>query len=120
LNKDELLYIVIEDEPLFLAKDIMRLIDYDISSVNKLTNLIDDDYKLYKKFITNGGKQFMWFLKEPGVYRILINNKNSSSIKIKNLISKKYIPNFYSKLDEDKRNEIISKILNNISLNKSK
>lgn len=60
------------DNPLFLAKDVARWIDYDLTSVNKLVSLVDEDEKVRKSIPTLGGKQVVWFLTEDGLYEVLM------------------------------------------------
>lgn len=60
------------DDPLFLAKDVAICIDYDLSSVNKLVNLVDDNEKVRNIIPTLGGNQEAWFLTEDGLYEVLM------------------------------------------------
>lgn len=54
------------ERPLFLAKDVAEWIDYDLSSINKLVQLIDDDEKVRNNVPTLGGVQEMWMFTENG------------------------------------------------------
>ena len=63
------------ENPLFLAKDVAEWIEYDMSSVNKLVNLVDDDEKVRKIVPTLGGPQEAWFLTEDGLYEILMQSR---------------------------------------------
>lgn len=63
------------EEPLFLAKDIAKWIDYDVSSVNKMISSVDDDEKVRNNVPTLGGVQEMWFLTEDGLYEVLMQSR---------------------------------------------
>ena len=45
------------DEPLFLAKDVATWIDYDLSSINKMLNTVDENEKVRNIVPTVGGNQ---------------------------------------------------------------
>ena len=59
-----------KEEPLFLAKDIAELLGIKQSSV--MLNSVDDDEKVMNSIHTLGGNQQVWFLKEHGVYEVLM------------------------------------------------
>ncbi|WP_159640655.1 BRO family protein [Erysipelothrix anatis] len=63
------------DNPLFLAKDVAEWIEYDLSSVNKLVNMVDEDEKVRKNVPTLGGVQEAWFLTEDGLYEVLMQSR---------------------------------------------
>lgn len=63
------------ENPLFLAKDVAEWIEYDLSSINKLVNLVDDDEKVRNILPTLGGNQEMWFLTEDGLYEVLMQSR---------------------------------------------
>ena len=63
------------EEPLFLAKDIAKWIDYDVSSVNKMISSVDDDEKVRNNVPTLGGIQETWFLTENGLYEVLMQSR---------------------------------------------
>ena len=52
------------DEPLFLAKDVAEWIEYDLSSVNKMLDKIDEDEKLVGTLFRSGQNREVWFLTE--------------------------------------------------------
>lgn len=60
------------ENPLFLAKDVAIWIEYDLSSINKMLNSVDEDEKVRKNVPTLGGIQEMWFLTEDGLYEVLM------------------------------------------------
>lgn len=63
------------ENPLFLAKEIAECIEYDLSSVNKLVNLVDDDEKVRNILPTPGGNQEVWMLTEDGLYEVLMQSR---------------------------------------------
>jgi toxin-antitoxin system, toxin component, bro family len=60
------------ENPLFLAKDVAEWIEYDISSINKMLNNVDENEKVRNIVPTLGGNQEMWFLTEDGLYEVLM------------------------------------------------
>lgn len=60
------------ENPLFLARDVAEWIEYDLSSINKMLNSVDEDEKVRKNVPTLGGIQEMWFVTEDGLYEILM------------------------------------------------
>ena len=71
LAKEFTVYGTVE-EPLFLAKDVASWIDYDLSSVNKMIQSVDEDEKVRKIVPTLGGEQESWMLTEDGLYEVLM------------------------------------------------
>lgn len=63
------------DNPLFLAKDVAEWIEYDLSSVSKLVNMVDDDEKLNGTIFLSGQNREMWFLTEDGLYEVLMQSR---------------------------------------------
>lgn len=76
------------DEPLFLAKDVATWIEYDLSSVNKLVALVDDDEKVRNIVPTLGGNQEMWLLTENGLYEILMQSRKPIAKEFKRGVKK--------------------------------
>lgn len=74
LTKEFILYGTVE-EPLFLAKDVDEWIEYDLSSINKLVQNVDDEEKVRSIIPTLGGEQEMWMLTEDGVYEVLMQSR---------------------------------------------
>ena len=50
-------------------------IEYDLSSINKMLNSVDEDEKVRKNVPTLGGIQEMWFVTEDGLYEILMQSR---------------------------------------------
>lgn len=57
------------ENPLFLAKDVAKVIEHTDS--NKMIINVDADEKVKKKVPTLGGIQEMWLLTEDGLYEVL-------------------------------------------------
>ena len=64
------------EEPLFLAKDVAKIIDYSANNSSKLVGMVDDDEKVRNIVTTLGGPQEMWFLTEDGLYEVLMQSRN--------------------------------------------
>lgn len=58
-------------EPLFLAKDVAEMIDYDISNVSKMVKNVDDD----EKIIARTNNTSATFLTEDGLYEVLMQSR---------------------------------------------
>ena len=63
------------ENPLFLAKEVAGWIDYDLSSINKMLNSVDEDEKVRNIVPTLGGNQEAWFLTEDGLYEVLMQSR---------------------------------------------
>lgn len=74
LNKQFKVYGSIQ-EPLFLARDVAEWIDYDLTSVNKLVDSVDDDEKLNGTIFRSGQQRQAWFLTENGLYEVLMQSR---------------------------------------------
>ena len=87
LAKEFIVYGTVE-EPLFLAKDVASWIDYDLSSVNKMIQSVDDDEKVRKIVPTLGGEQESWMLTEDGLYEVLMLSRKPIAKKFKKEVKK--------------------------------
>lgn len=76
------------EEPLFLARDVAEMIEYDVDSINKLLSSIDEDEKIKRMLIRpdvrsgrithdyqNGFNDSAWFLTENGLYEVLFQSR---------------------------------------------
>lgn len=74
LGKDFKIYGTSE-QPLFLAKDVAEMIEYDLNQVGKMIQSVDEDEKVFLNtrniFTGNKGNPNKWFLTENGVYEVL-------------------------------------------------
>ena len=64
-----------KDEPLFLAKDIAELIEYDSGSINKMINSVDEDEKLNGIIFRAGQRREVTMLTENGLYEVLMQSR---------------------------------------------
>lgn len=87
LGKDFNIYGTIE-EPLFLAKDVAKCIEYDVSSINKMLAGVDEDEKVRKIVPTLGGDQEMWLLTENGLYEVLMQSRKPIAKEFKKEVKK--------------------------------
>lgn len=76
------------EEPLFLAKDVAEWIEYDVSSLNKLVNTVEEEEKVRKIVPTLGGPQEMWFLTEDGLYEVLMQSRKPKAKTFKSEVKK--------------------------------
>ena len=60
------------DEPLFLAKNIAEIIEYDLTSVNKMLKLVDEEEKLNGNIFLAGQIRNVSMVTEDGLYEILM------------------------------------------------
>ena len=60
------------DEPLFLAKNIAEMIEYDLTSVNKMLKLVDEEEKLSGNIFLAGQIRNVSMVTEDGLYEILM------------------------------------------------
>lgn len=61
------------EEPLFLAKDIARLINH--SDVSTMMQPIDADEKLIQTMLVSGQNRKVWMLTENGLYEVLMQSR---------------------------------------------
>lgn len=71
------------DNPLFLAKDVADWIGYDLSSVNKMVNTVDEDEKLIGTIFRAGQNRETIFLTENGLYEVLMQSRKPIAKKFK-------------------------------------
>ncbi len=82
-----------DTEPLVLGKDVAIWIDYSKNSegkykVSQMMNLVDDEEKGIYLVGTPGGNQSMWFVKEDGLYELLMLNRTEQGKKFKKEVKK--------------------------------
>lgn len=64
-----------KEEPLFLAVDIAKMIDYSIGNTNLMLNTVDPNEKLTLDVLRSGQGRNMWFLTEYGMYEVLMQSR---------------------------------------------
>ena len=63
------------EEPLFLAKNVAELIDYDKNKVGQMLITVDEEEKENLPIFYSGQVRNMWFLKEEGLYEVLMQSR---------------------------------------------
>lgn len=63
------------ENPLFLAKDVAEWIEYDVNSLNKLVNTVDEDERLVGTLFRSGQNRQVWMLTENGLYEVLMQSR---------------------------------------------
>ena len=63
------------EEPLFLAKNVAELIDYDQNKVGQMLITVDEEEKENLPIFYSGQVRNMWFLKEEGLYEVLMQSR---------------------------------------------
>ena len=76
LGKQFRMYGTVE-QPLFLAKDVAEWIEYNLSSINKMLNKVDEEEKTTRKISPSGSnyQTEAWFLTEDGLYEVLMQSR---------------------------------------------
>jgi prophage antirepressor-like protein len=64
-----------KEEPLFLALDVAKLIDYSVGHTSHMLNTVDSDEKLLATLVRSGQRREMWFLTEDGLYEVLMQSR---------------------------------------------
>ena len=63
------------ENPLFLAADVAKWIEYAPDKVGQMLNTVDDREKLTATMYRSGQNREMWFLTEDGLYEILMQSR---------------------------------------------
>lgn len=74
------------ENPLFLAKDVANWIQHN--QVSRMIGLVDKEEKLKCLINTSGQAREMWFLREDGLYEILMQSRKPIAKKLKKEIKK--------------------------------
>ena len=114
------------DKPLFLAKDVAEMIDYDKSSINKMLNTVSEEEKARNNVPTLGGIQNTWFLTEEGLYEVLFQSRKPIAKEFKDKVKEilktirttggyvaqeeKFVDNYFNSLPEDTKKIIVGSI----------
>ena len=67
------------ENPLFLAKDVAKWIDYDKDKVGQMLNTVDDEEKITLPIYYSGQVRNMWFLTEDGLYEVLMQSRKPAA-----------------------------------------
>ena len=63
------------ENPLFLAIDIAKMIEYAEDNTSQMLELVDDDEKLTDTIYRSGQRREMWFVTENGLYELLMQSR---------------------------------------------
>lgn len=63
------------ENPLFLARDVAEWIEYDMDSINKMSQLVDEDEKLTGTIFRSGQNRQATFLTENGLYEVFMQSR---------------------------------------------
>ena len=75
------------EEPLFLAVEVAKMIDYSIGNTGQMLSTIDDDEKRYLNTPCNvRGNPNKWFLTEDGLYEVLMQSRKPIARRFKRAI----------------------------------
>ena len=77
-----------KEEPLFLAVDIAKIIDYSVGNTSHMLNTIDSDEKLVVGMLRAGQKRDMWFLTEYGLYEVLMQSRKPVARRFKSSVKR--------------------------------
>ena len=72
-----------KEEPLFLAVDVAKLIDYSVGHTSHMLNTVDEDEKLVATIVRSGQRRDMWFLTEYGLYEVLMQSRKPMARRFK-------------------------------------
>lgn len=76
------------NDPLFLARDIAKLIDYSTGRIAEMVETVDDSEKLISVISMSGQRRNMWFLTEDGLYEILMQSRKPIAREFKGFIKR--------------------------------
>ena len=72
-----------KEEPLFLAVDVAKLIDYSVGNTGCMLNTVDEDEKLTLEILRSGQRRNMWFLTEYGFYEVMMQSRKPMARRFK-------------------------------------
>jgi len=75
-----------KSDPLFLAVDISKMINYSVGNTNHMLNTIDLSEKLLVTIPRAGQKRQMWFVTEYGLYEILMQSRKPIARRFKSAV----------------------------------
>ena len=80
-------YNTIED-PLFLAVQVARLIDYSVGKTDRMLEVVDVDEKLTRTIFRSGQRRNVWFLTEDGLYEVLMLSRKPIAKRFKTFVKR--------------------------------
>ena len=74
------------EEPLFLAVEVAKMIDYSVGNTGWMLNTVDEDEKLTLEILRAGQRRQMWFLTEDGLYEVLMQSRKPIARRFKRAV----------------------------------
>ncbi len=74
------------EEPLFLAVEVAKMIDYSVGKTGQMLNHVDEDEKLTDTIYRAGQERQMWFLTEDGLYEVLMQSRKPIARRFKRAV----------------------------------
>ena len=74
------------EEPLFLAVEVAKMIDYSVGNTGWMLNTVDEDEKLTLEILKAGQRRQMWFLTEDGLYEVLMQSRKPIARRFKRAV----------------------------------
>ena len=74
------------EEPLFLAVEVAKMIDYSVGNTGWMLNTVDLDEKLTLEILRSGQRRQMWFLTEDGLYEVLMQSRKPIARRFKRAV----------------------------------
>ena len=107
------------DEPLFLAKEVGGILK--MSNIREQISNMDSDWKVVRKIDTPGGAQETYFLKEPGLYWLLMRSNKEEAIEFQTWVFEDVLPSIrktgqYKLQDHPVQKKLTFKIENEFDL----
>ena len=92
-HKQELNIYGTKEEPLFLAVEVAKLIDYSVGHTSHMLNNVDDDEKKLlstrsSNATARGSASNKWFLTEYGLYEVLMQSRKPVARRFKSSVKK--------------------------------
>ena len=74
------------EDPLFLAVEVAKMIDYSVGKTGHMLHMVDNDEKLTLTIVRSGQKRAMWFLTEDGLYEVLMQSRKPIARRFKRAV----------------------------------
>ena len=77
-----------KEEPLFLAVEVAKLIDYSVGKTGQMLDCVDPNEKLTTTIYRSGQRREMWFLTEYGLYEVLMQSRKPVARRFKSSVKR--------------------------------
>lgn len=74
------------EDPLFLAADVAKMIDYSVGNTSHMLNTVDPSEKLLVTVLRSGQRREMWFFTEYGFYEVLMQSRKPVARRFKSAV----------------------------------